>query len=76
MTLAPTVAISTKDVQSVPLQRSMRNPISLLALSSHAKSIRLLETTEATRLLGAFDGSTRTILATDGTPEVFRMNSM
>ena len=52
VTLAPTVAISANDVQPAPLQRSMRNPLSLVALSVQVRLIWLLDATAAARLLG------------------------
>ena len=40
-------------MQPVPLQRSIRNPLSFVALSVQVRLIWLLETTTVARLLGA-----------------------
>jgi len=57
VTLAPTVAILAKLVHVEPLQRSMVKPVSLPALSAHARLIWLLETAVAVRFVGAAGGA-------------------
>ena len=53
VTFAPTVAISAKLLQVDPLQRRIRKPVSLLALSVQDRLIWLFEMTAAVRFVGA-----------------------
>jgi hypothetical protein len=57
VTFASTCAICAKAVQPSPWQRSMSNPVSLVALSVQARSIRLALTAVAFNSVGAAGGA-------------------
>src|SRR4051812_34516086 len=53
MTFAPTCPIFENDAQPPPAHRSISKPSSVVELSTHVRSMRLAETTDAMRFPGA-----------------------